>query len=118
VDPVPFITAHAIARYRDRVDHAATSRDALRAIREILRRGRTRSRPRHWTRVDARPGCRYVYSADHPGICLVLRGGAVVTVFSRATCASWPPPGAGATMGATSKPYHRPAPNRWDWEAA
>ena len=88
---VPFVTAHAIERYQDRVDSCVSRREALRAIREILARANRRSRPRHWTKVDARPGCRYLYSADHPDVCLVLRGGAVVTVFSRASCSAWFP---------------------------
>lgn len=116
---VPFVTAHAIERYQDRVDPYVSRRDALRAIREILTHAKGRSRPRHWTKVDARPGCRYLYSADCPGICLVLRGGAVVTVFSRVSCSAWRPSPDGAAAVRCPEPYRR---QRSDasrfWEAA
>jgi hypothetical protein len=104
---VPFVTAHAIERYQDRVDSCVSRREALRAIREILAGANRRSRPRHWTKVDARPGCRYLYSADHPDICLVLRGGAVVTVFSRASCSAWCPSPDGLAAARPPAPYRR-----------
>ena len=107
ITAVPFVTAHAIERYQDRVDSCVSRREALRAIREILARANRRSRPRHWTKVDARPGCRYLYSADHPDICLVLRGGAVVTVFSRASCSAWCPSPDGAAAARPPAPYRR-----------
>ncbi len=112
---VPFITRHAIIRYQQRVDAAADTRAALRAIRAILATAKVRSRPRHWTSVDARPGCRYLYSAHHPGICLVLAGNAVVTVFSRRTCHQWRQlPGAKAdARPATRSPYRRLSHSEW-----
>lgn len=116
---VAFVTAHAITRYQERVAPAASRKDALRAIREILGHARSRSRPRLWTKVNVRPGCRYLYSADHPDVCLVLRGGAVVTVFSRTSCAAWDPFPDGGGIARPSTPYRRPAPTAWrTWEAA
>lgn len=114
-----FVTAHAIARYQERVEPAASRQVALRAIREILDHARSRPRPRLWTKVSARPGCRYLYSAYHPDICLVVRGRAVVTVFSRSNCAAWDlfPDGGGIARPAI--PYRRPAPAAWrTWEAS
>ena len=86
------VTCHAIDRFRDRVDRSATRADAVNAVRRICRSGRICSRPRKWCRlagVRTVPGTRYLYSADHPGICLVVRGNAVVTVISREACAEW-----------------------------
>ena len=116
---VAFVTAHAITRYQERVAPAASRQVALRAIREILDHANSRSRPRLWTKVGARPGCRYLYSADHPDVCLVLRGGAVVTVFSRISCAAWNPSPDGGGIAHLPTPYRRPAPTAWrTWEAA
>jgi hypothetical protein len=85
-----FVTSHAIDRYRQRVRPTATRLEAVADIRTIAAKARSRSRPRWWTRVaGVRTGCRYLYAADRPAVCLVVTGGAVVTVFSRAVCASW-----------------------------
>jgi hypothetical protein len=116
---VPFVTAHAIERYQDRVDSCVSRREALRAIREILAKANSRSRPRHWTKVYVRPGCRYLYSADHADICLVLRGGAVVTVFSRTSCSTWFPSPDGAAAVRRPAPYRRRRVDDAEfWEAA
>jgi hypothetical protein len=108
VQAAAFVTAHAIERYQARVDPTASRRAGLRAIREIVADGKNRSKPRHWTNVGARPGCRYVYSAKHPGICLVIRGGAVVTLFSRTTCSQWRPAPDGGAAARSPQPYRRP----------
>jgi hypothetical protein len=84
-----FISTHAIRRYRERVDPIAASASVVRAIREIVISGRSRSRPRRWTTVKTRPGCRYMYLAVRPDICVVVRGDVVVTVFSRQVCRAW-----------------------------
>jgi hypothetical protein len=84
------VSSHAIARYQQRVRPAATRLEALAEIREIASKARVRSRPRWWTRVAGeRPGCRYLYCASRPDVCLVVRNGVVVTVFSRQVCAQW-----------------------------
>jgi hypothetical protein len=84
------VSSHAIARYQQRVRPAASRLETLAEIREIASRARARSRPRWWTRVAGeRPGCRYLYCASRPEVCLVVRGGVVVTVFSRQVCAQW-----------------------------
>ena len=86
------ITRHAINRFRDRVEPHATPVEASETIHQISRSARACSRPRRWCRlagVGTRPGSRYLYSADYPGVCLVVRGGAAVTVFSRQVCAKW-----------------------------
>ena len=93
------ISHHAIDQFRSRVEPSATRATALRAIREIVTSARSCSKPRKWCRavgIAARPGARYLYSAARPGICLVMRGNAVVTVFSRTVCAGWRMPISGA----------------------
>lgn len=90
MNPTPIITRHAIERYQQRVDRAATKREAAVAISHILDKATARPRPRRWSRtIGQAPGSRYLYSSDHPGVCLVVAGGAVVTVHSRAVCAGW-----------------------------
>jgi len=84
------ISNHAIQRYQERVAPAISNREAVSQIRSILATANSRSRPRWWTRVAGeRPGCRYLYSASRADVCLVVRDGAVVTVFSRSVCALW-----------------------------
>ena len=90
MNPTPIITRHAIERYQQRVDRTANVRDAAIAISQILDHATARPRPRRWSRVVAQvAGTRYLYSARRPGVCLVVADGAVVTVHSRAVCASW-----------------------------
>lgn len=88
--PTPVITRHAIERYQQRVDPRASVREAAVALSRILDRAAVCSKPRHWSRVIGQaPGTRYLYSSDRPGVCLVVAGGAVVTVHSRVVCAAW-----------------------------
>ena len=84
------ITAHAVQRYCERVEPGSSAQTANAAITEIAATGRRRARPRRWTRIaGCRPGAVYVYSHVHPGVCLVMRREAVVTVFSRRACVEW-----------------------------
>lgn len=88
--PTPVVTRHAIERYQQRVDPRASAREAAVAISGIAEAAAVCSRPRRWSRVIAQaPGTRYLYSADRPGVCLVVAGGAVVTVHARSVCAAW-----------------------------
>ena len=106
------VSHHAIDRYRERVDPAATKHEAAARLRSLAATGRARSRPRHWTRVAGEQcGCRYVYSAEAPGVCLVVTNGTVVTVFSRATCARWRSERAISTAAPrpARRPRYRPA---------
>jgi hypothetical protein len=84
-----FINPHAIGRYLERVDPDLTRAQAATAIRTIEASARRRPAPRHWTAVPAHPGSRYLYSAQHPGICLVERDGRIRTVFQRETSRRW-----------------------------
>ena len=90
MNPTPVITRHAIERYQQRVDRSASPRAAAVAISRILDTATSRATPRRWSRaISTAPGTRYLYSAELPGVCLVVAGGAVVTVHSRPVCAAW-----------------------------
>ena len=81
------ISHHAILRYQDRVDASSSLASAVGAIRQILTTGAARPRPRNWTTSRAEPGMRWIYGADRPDICLVVRNSTVVTVLTVELCA-------------------------------
>ena len=90
--PPLHVTRHAVERFRDRVDRFATVSEAINAVQRIAGTARACSRPRKWCRlagVRTQRGSQYLYSAVYPGICLVVRGNAVVTVFSKRACKEW-----------------------------
>ena len=84
------ITAHAIQRWQQRVDPTASWLRAHLVIRRFLNQSRTRPTPRHWMRRPAVPGTTFAYSANQPRICVVLVGGAAVTVITRELVQSTP----------------------------
>jgi hypothetical protein len=118
---LPRVTHHAVDRYLERVDPAATRRQAAEAIRRIVGLGNARSTPRHWMRdlVRHTPGLRFVYLAEQPGVCALVVDGAVVTILTRQLCRrrSWYPAIVGdvvepihySTYGATSSQFERAA---------
>ena len=116
---LPFVSPHALFRYQQRVDPTADRRQAIRAILLIESKAKARSTPRKWTRngtrVKPRPGSRYLYSADYPDICLVVRDGVVVTVFSKRVCAEWKPERSERykPAGRRASPYKRRSPSGW-----
>lgn len=85
----PFIRRHAIDRYLERVDPTAGHRHAATVIRQIATTGRARPTPRRWTGIRVQPATRYIYSAEHPGVCVVERHGVIRTVFARETSREW-----------------------------
>lgn len=95
------VTGHAVLRYRERVAPEASSHEAVATISAIVESGGRRPKPRRWCRpVSPRAAARYVYSASFPGICVVLKGDAAITVFSRRVCALWRQSEAGARTSA------------------
>jgi hypothetical protein len=84
------LTAHAVARYRERVDRGASLLEARLALAALVTRGRARTTPRHWMRDDVRagPGVRFIYWSARPDVCAVARYGHVVTVLTRQLCRS------------------------------
>jgi hypothetical protein len=75
---------HAVLRFQERVDSAASAVEARMAIQQIARLGKASSRPRHWM-CDTRsePGTVYIYWHQRPGVALLVRDGCVVTVYTR-----------------------------------
>jgi hypothetical protein len=87
---IPAVTRHAVQRFTERVDPSLTAPTAAAAIQSLAASAKARPTPRWWTRVAGqKPGASYLYSAAHPGVCLVVVEDAVVTVFSRSACARW-----------------------------
>lgn len=84
------ISSHAIERFQERVANVEQE-VARRAIAALAREGRSKTRPRHWMRgfAAATPGTQFFYHHKLPGVCLVVRGRVVVTVYSRAVCKRW-----------------------------
>jgi len=84
------ISRHALSRYRERVDLAATEHLARKDIQGILASGHVSPRPRWWMKsANATPGAKYLYSARRPGVCIIIIKDTVVTVLSRPVCARW-----------------------------
>jgi hypothetical protein len=87
--PRPFVrtTTHAVDRYRERVDCGISRTEAASRIQRILADGIERDRPRAWMQqVNHQPATAYVYCPLDPETCLVVRGGAVLTVLTRELC--------------------------------
>jgi hypothetical protein len=81
------ISEHAIQRYQERVDASSSVAVAVGAMRQILTTGTARPRPRNWTTSRAEPAMRWIYAAERPDICLVVRNSTVVTVLTVELCA-------------------------------
>ena len=82
------LTAHAVARYRERVDRGASFTEARLALGALVAQGHARTTPRHWMRADVQPapGVRFIYWSKRPDVCAVARDGHVVTVLTRQLC--------------------------------
>lgn len=106
-----FPTRHAIERFQERIAPVTTA-EAARRIRAAATTAKARSTPRWWTPVAPEPGLRFLYPADLPGVCLLVRDGAVITIFERSQCRTWD--GAAVETGGRrsqrAQPYRRPAP--------
>ncbi|MEJ8277444.1 hypothetical protein [Pseudonocardia spirodelae] len=83
IDPESVIlTAHAVQRYRERVE-GVQRRIAVRRLRHLLDTAQWEHRPRPWTEIVLHPEVVYGYSPDRPDVCLLVRGNALVTVLSQ-----------------------------------
>jgi hypothetical protein len=80
------VSAHACVRWCERVDPAASDREAWLALHDLVARGRHRPTPRHWTVARPQPGLVFVYLAERPDVCALVCDGAVVTVLTRTLC--------------------------------
>jgi hypothetical protein len=85
------ISEHAIDRFVMRTSMSIPRHMARNAIAVIAGSSKARAVPRHWMRrfTSAQPGTRYLYNSAFPGICLVERGGTIVTVYTKEACRRW-----------------------------
>lgn len=93
-----FPTRHAVQRYQQRVAPVTTA-EAFRRLSQLADSSRTRPTPRWWTPVEPAPGLLFAYPAGEPGVCLLVRDGAILTVFERGQCRIW------ATRDAMVQPW-------------
>jgi hypothetical protein len=83
IDPGSVVlTAHAVQRYRERVE-GVQRRIAARRLRHLMTTAEWQHRPRTWTEVVLHPEVVYGYSPNRPDVCLLVRGQALVTVLSQ-----------------------------------
>src|SRR5438093_1313117 len=83
----PRVSAHAIERWKQRVDGNASADTARMTLERFLRHGRSRSTPRRWMKdVRQTPGLRFIYSEEHPGVCVLVKGNTALTVVTKSLC--------------------------------
>jgi len=111
-----FVSTHAAQRYQERVDHSASLTEAQLAVVQIASLGKARSVPRHWMRgdVEPSPGLVFIVWSCRPDLCLLVRHGVVVTIVTRAMCASMPKPHLRAVAGVRRPPMAAEVA-RWRW---
>jgi hypothetical protein len=113
-----FPTRHAIQRFQQRVAAVSTA-EAARRIRATAESAKVRPKPRWWTPVAPAPGLLFLYPADLPGVCLLVRDGAVITVYERSQCRAWAMAGPlDIDRSVAPVPYHRASPGAQLAEAA
>jgi hypothetical protein len=116
------ISAHATARWTERVDRSASPLEARLALAQLASMGRTRSTPRHWTDVRPAPGLTFIYWSGRPSVCALAVDGVVVTVLTRELCAATAPRTAAALRAIGADGARRPrslvtaAPATWRWD--
>lgn len=108
------VSAHAVDRYIQRVDGRVSRQEARLAIMQIASLGRLRAVPRHWLRdhVPPSPGLRFITWSRRPDLCLLVRGGVVVTLITRTMCVPRRP-GLAVVDGDSRRPAVDVA--RWRW---
>lgn len=81
-------TRHAVQRYQQRVA-AMTTAEAFRHLEHLAATAKVRPTPRWWTPVKPTPGLAFAYPASEPGVCLLVRNDAILTVYERSQCQFW-----------------------------
>lgn len=112
-----FPTRHAVERYQQRVAPVSAA-EASRRIRAQAATAVATRRPRPWTPAAAAPGLMFLYPRDLPGVCFLVRDGAVLTVFERSIARAWEQGGWEPRHVRRTEPYHRPSPGSRLGEAA
>ena len=116
--PQPWISRHAVDRYRQRVADV-TPTEAIRRLAELASDSTRRPTPRRWTEVAPGPGVLFLYPHADSDICLVMKDETIVTVLSRVVCIMWrTPKPCDPRARARRQSYRRPAPGAWPLEAA
>src|SRR3954469_3212237 len=115
----PRISRHAIERYQQRVAYVAPV-EAARRLADLVADSTRRPTPRWWTNVTPSPGVLFLYPRTNSGICLLMKGSTVVTVFSRDACRAWRGEAERvcARRSPHRPPYCRPSPGSFPMEAA
>ncbi|WFG45155.1 hypothetical protein [Pseudonocardia alni] len=105
-----FPTRHAVERFQQRVAAVSTA-EAFRQLQSAASTARVRATPRWWTPVKPAAGLLFLYPASLPGVCLLVRDGAILTVYQRSQCQAWrvARPRQRPPAPARRHPYRRPA---------
>ena len=83
----PRVSAHVIERWQQRVDRNTSPDTARLALERFVRDGRSRSTPRRWMKdVRQTPGLRFIYSEEHPGVCVLVKDNTALTVVTKSLC--------------------------------
>lgn len=114
------LSSHAIQRWCERVNTGATLTEARFELGQFISRGRVRATPRHWTDAAPAPGLTFVYWAQRPSVCALVRAGVVVTVLTRSLCRSTEPCNVGvisdiSTARTARRPRLKLIPG-WRWD--
>lgn len=114
-------TRHAVRRYQERVELVSTAA-AFRRLEVLAASSRIRSTPRWWTPARPAPGLSFAYPASLPGVCLLVRDGAILTVFERSQCQEWASAQTdvdpGGSVSRRRAAYRRPSTGtRWEFAA-
>ena len=98
-----FPTRHAVRRFQERVAPVSAA-EAFRRLEELGRHSKVRATPRWWTDVAPQPGLLFGYPAELPGVCLLIKDDAIITVYERSHCRQWQ---AEAEAYGAGNPLHR-----------
>lgn len=109
------LPTHAVERWQERVDPRISAAEARMALRRFVSLSRARATPRHWMREDVKPapGLLFLYSADRPGVCVLVRDGVALTVITRELTHS-PTSRRHLRLVQPAPPLRDPVP-RWHW---
>ena len=76
------VSDHAVMRYRERVERIARAR-ARRSVQQLADEAVWEGEPRNWMTIVLHPDTFYGYPPGRLDVCLLERGGCVVTVLSQ-----------------------------------
>ena len=114
-----FPTRHSVERFKERVAPVTTA-EAARRIRAYAATAKVCRQPRRWTPARPTAGLSFLNPPGLPGVCFLVRDGAVLTVFERSAARAWAQREAHPSSRRRNRtePYRRPSPGSLRWEAA